>query len=44
LEEPFRRKPHLEDLLKGRRWGRVKARIKKMGRTKVIKDRIISVE
>jgi hypothetical protein len=28
--ELFKGKPHLEGLLKGRRWTRVKARIKKM--------------
>jgi len=32
LEELFKGKPHLEVLLKGRRWGRVRARIKKVNR------------
>jgi hypothetical protein len=32
LEEVFRGKSHLEELLKGRRWAGVRARIKKLGR------------
>jgi hypothetical protein len=34
LEELFSGKPHLEVMLKGRRWSRVKAKLKKEGRPK----------
>jgi hypothetical protein len=34
LEEAFREKPHLETLLKSRRWAKVKAKLKKEGRPK----------
>lgn len=35
LEELFKEKPHLGVLLKGRRWGRVKARLKRVSRLEV---------
>ncbi len=30
MKEVFKSKPHLEALLKGRRWGKVRKRIKKV--------------
>jgi hypothetical protein len=39
LEELFKGKPHLEGLLRGNGWSRVRARIKRMSRPKSLKDR-----
>ena len=39
LEEPFKCKPHLGGMLKGRRWAKVKAKLKKEGRPKGLKSR-----
>jgi hypothetical protein len=35
LKEAFREKPHLEGLLKGRRWNRVRTGIEKMKRPSI---------
>jgi hypothetical protein len=35
--ELFKGKPHLDGLLKGRRWAKAKARIKRLDREKIVK-------